>query len=111
MSKLRADIWVSAFVRRHNNVGNFCVVSRRGDVDAGHIWIEVDHLNGAVSLYAPAPTNPEAEDREFVQRVDAGTPMQVRERIEKEADFDPDFWVISVETRSEDLGISISKLS
>ncbi|MGJ8526917.1 DUF1491 family protein [Maritalea sp.] len=111
MSKLRADIWVSAFVRRHNNVGNFCVVSRRGDVDAGQIWIEVDHLNGKVSLFSPAPTNPDVSDREFMRRIEAGTPTDVRERIEKEADFDPDFWVISIETRDDELGLAISDLS
>ena len=47
---LRSDLWVSAFVRRHNNLGHICVVSRRGDAVAGQIFIEIDHLNGQVSL-------------------------------------------------------------
>ena len=27
---LRSDLWTSAFVRRHNNLGNICVISRKG---------------------------------------------------------------------------------
>ncbi|NMA99729.1 MAG: DUF1491 family protein, partial [Phyllobacteriaceae bacterium] len=46
MSRLRSDIWCMAFVRRHNDLGNMCVVARRGDPIAGQIFIEVDHLDG-----------------------------------------------------------------
>ena len=52
---LRTDLWVSAFVRRHNDLGEICVIVRRGDAIAGQIFIEVDHLNGHSSLLCPAP--------------------------------------------------------
>jgi hypothetical protein len=52
---LRTDIWASAFVRRHNDLGHICVVVRKGDPIAGQIFIEVDHLNGTVSLYTRRP--------------------------------------------------------
>jgi len=107
VSRLRAEIWVAAFVRRLNSSGDFCVVSRRGDKDAGQVWVEVDHLNGNVSLYAPAPANPEAKDRAFVTRIDQGQPSAVRERLALESDYDPDFWVISVETRKADIRLNI----
>ena len=55
MSPFRSDIWVSAFVRRHNDIGHICVVARRGDPVAGQIFLLVDHLNGTVSLFTPAP--------------------------------------------------------
>ena len=58
----RTDLWVSAFVRRHNDIGHLCVVSRRGDPIAGQIFVEVDHLNGEVSLYTPAPATSLAEE-------------------------------------------------
>ena len=51
MSTLRADLWCAVFVRRHNDLGNMCVVSRRGDPIAGQVWIEVDHLDGSVTLF------------------------------------------------------------
>ena len=66
---LRSDLWVAAFVRRHNDLGDICVVSRSGDPIAGQIFIEIDHLNGTVSLLTPAPATARLdgdEDRLFV---------------------------------------------
>src|SRR5690606_39927755 len=48
--------WCMAFVRRHNDLGDMCVVVRRGDPIAGQVFIEVDHLDGTRPLYTPAPT-------------------------------------------------------
>ena len=28
---LRTDLWVAAFVRRHNDLGHLCVISRKVD--------------------------------------------------------------------------------
>jgi len=109
---LRSDLWASAFVRRHNNVGEPCVVSRRGDPIAGQIFIEIDHLNGTVSLLTPAPSSARAdgdEDRLFVQRYSRAEPAVVRGRIEQEARFDPDLWVLSVEMRGDDAGVTIAR--
>src|SRR4051812_8728569 len=102
---LRSDLWAAAFVRRHNDIGEPCVVSRRGDAIAGQIFIEIDHLNGTVSLLTPAPSSALAEDEEdrvFVRRLDHAGPEAVRERILREAKFDPDLWVLSVEMRGDD---------
>lgn len=111
MSQLRTDLWCAAFVRRHNDLGQFCVVSRRGDPIAGQVFIEVDHLDGTLSLYAPAPAVARAEDdsadRLFQLRFDHVEPAKVRERMMREEDFDPDFWVLSVDMRNGDLGISV----
>jgi hypothetical protein len=110
MTPFRADIWVAAFVRRHNDIGHICVVSRRGDALAGQIFIRHDHLDGTVSLYAPAPAirRPEASaDRLFERRFDHAAPEKVTERLAREAGFDPDFWVIDLEMRSGDVGILI----
>ena len=108
----RSDLWVSAFVRRHNDIGKICVVSRKGDPIAGQIFIEIDHLNGTVSLLTPAPSTARLdgdEDRLFVRRFDHGTPDEVRTRIEREAKFDPDLWVVSLEMRGDDAGVSLVK--
>lgn len=108
MSPLRSDIWVAAFVRRHNDLGHICVVSRRGDPIAGQIFVTLDHLNGTMSLFTPAPTaarEEETADRIFQLRLDHAEPAKVTERIAREADFDPDLWVIDLEMRNGDLGI------
>jgi len=107
----RTDLWVSAFVRRHNDIGHVCVVSRRGDPIAGQIFVEVDHLNGEVSLYTPAPATSLAdntEDRVFQLRFDHVAPDKVRERIDREHDFDPDLWVVSLELRKGEPGLEVA---
>ncbi|WP_374626538.1 DUF1491 family protein [Devosia sp.] len=106
----RSDIWVAAFVRRHNDIGHICVVARRGDPIAGQIFVEVDHLNGETSLYVPAPAASRAdnpEERLFQRRFDRVGPDRVRQRLVQEEAFDPDFWVISLELRSGDLGLLV----
>ena len=110
MSVLRSDLWCSAFVRRHNDLGHICVVSRRGDPIAGQVWIEVDHLDGTVSLFTPAPMVSREEgsaDLVFQRRFDHVEPPKVRERIDQEARFDPDLWVLSLDLRGDDPGIAI----
>ncbi len=109
MSPFRSDIWVAAFVRRHNDLGHLCVVARRGDPIAGQIFILVDHLNGEVSLFTPAPSagrdEADGADRFFERRFDHVPPDRARERIAREADFDPDLWVVELDLRSGDLGL------
>lgn len=110
MSRLRSDIWCGVFVRRHNDLGNMCVVSRRGDPVAGQVYIELDHLDGTVSLFTPAPMasrNEESANLVFQRRYSHVEPAKVRERIAREVDFDPDLWVISLDLRGDDPGIEV----
>lgn len=100
-----------AFVRRHNDLGHMCVVVRRGDPIAGQVYIEVDHLDGTRSLYTPAPMVSRGEDAGLVfqRRFDHAEPETVRQRIVREAEFDPDLWVLSIDMRGDDLGIDVIK--
>src|SRR5690349_11114231 len=110
MSPLRSDIWAAAFVRRHNDLGHICVVERRGDPVAGQIFIVLDHLNGTLSLFTPAPAATRREDdagRVFQRRFDRAEPERIAARIVREADFDPDLWVLTVEMRENDPGIEV----
>lgn len=111
MARLRADIWCAAFMRRHNDIGNMCVVARKGDPVAGQIWVEVDHLNGTISLYTPAPAGMDADDgeRRFEKRYDQAPPEKVSARIQQEIAFDPDVWVISLEMRTGDPGLAVAR--
>ncbi len=108
---LRSDIWCMAFVRRHNDIGNMCVVAKRGDPIAGQVFIEVDHLDGTRSLYTPAPvvSRGDTAGLVFQRRFNRVEPDMVRQRIARESDFDPDLWVLSVDLRGDDLGIDVVK--
>jgi hypothetical protein len=110
VSALRSDIWCGVFVRRHNDLGNMCVVARRGDPIAGQVFIEVDHLDGTRSLFTPAPMVGRPDDARLVfqrrfSRVEAA---KVSERIAREIEFDPDLWVLSLDLRGDDVGIDLA---
>lgn len=109
MSTLRADLWCSVFVRRHNDLGHICVVARRGDPIAGQIFIEIDHLDGTRSLYVPAPMISREDDARLVfqARFKRVEPSKVTERIAREVEFDPDLWVLSLDLRGDDAGIDV----
>lgn len=113
MAPLRSDLWVAAFVRRHNDIGNFCAIERRGDPIAGQIFIVRDHLNGTQSLYVPAPNaflrDEDSADWLFSLRFDRVPAEKVAERVRQEADFDPDLWVVALEMRQGDPGIPLAR--
>ncbi len=65
-----------------------------------------------MSLYTPAPAaslGDNDEDRVFQLRFDHVEPDKVRDRIAREQDFDPDLWVVSLELRSGELGLEVTK--
>ncbi len=110
MASIRADLWCSAFVRRHNDAGNICVVSRRGDAIAGQVWVEIDHLNGQSSLFVKAPGFMHGDDETrwlFQPVLEMVDNAMVHERIEREAGFDPDFWLLTLESRNGDHGLAV----
>jgi hypothetical protein len=110
MSQLRSDLWSAAFIRRHNDLGHLCVVMRKGDPIAGQIWISHDHLDGTQSLFGPAPSLVSSEsvvDRIFQMRLDHAGGDDIRARIEREAKYDPDIWLIGLETRDNDPGLTV----
>ena len=112
MSSIRAELWCAAFLRRHNDLGSICVVSRRGDPIAGQVWIEVDHIDGTSSLFTQAPSaaiKSEEISWVFQRRFDRVPNQTVKQRIEKEINFDPDFWLLTLESRGSEYGLTILK--
>ena len=102
--RLRADIFVSAYLRRCAVEDVSAVLRRRGAAEAGAIFVKIDRLDGLAALYGPAPQTETA-----VRGVDRlwtrmhkdewiATP-DVEERLAKEIRFDPDLWIIEVDDR------------
>ena len=102
--RLKAGIWVAAYLRRCSAEGLPVYVARRGDVDAGAILIKVDYLNGETMVYAPATSisDPEHDDRQWA-RLTGPEPVddeRAEQAIGRQVKFDPDIWVIVVEDRA-----------
>ena len=51
--RLKSHIWVSAYLRRLNGAFISAALVRRGDSDAGAIYIKVARLDGSCQVYAP----------------------------------------------------------
>jgi hypothetical protein len=102
VARLRSDFWVAAYLRRCAIEGLDAVLRRRGSAEAGAIFVKVDHLDGTASLFGPAPQSlveERDEDRRFTLVVGRVTPLDVEERVGREQRFDPDLWLVEVETR------------
>ena len=103
--RLRADFWVSAYVRRCAVENAEALLRRRGAAEAGAIFVKVDRLDGRAALFGPAPQSETAErgvERLFARlhRDDWITPLEAEERLGKELAFDPDLWIVEVEDRA-----------
>lgn len=101
--RLKAEIWVKAYVRRCQVEGVPAFVVRRGDTDAGAILVRLNLLNGASHLFALAPAGfgDELGDRRFIARTGAngGADGDVDAMIDRAVSSDPDLWVVEIEDR------------
>jgi len=102
--RLRADIWVAAYMRRVVVEGAFAALRRRGSPEAGAIFVKVSRLDGSAALFGPAPQSEVAErgvERQWTRahRDEWIEDALVEARIAREVAFDPDLWLIEVEDR------------
>jgi hypothetical protein len=106
--RVTSDLWVSALLRRVQSTGGFAAVLRRGVAEAGAIFIVHRSREGEVTLYGPAAQAAYDEegkprDRRFARVPGPTDDETVRARLDKEMRFDPDLWVVEIETgRPED---------
>jgi hypothetical protein len=101
--RLKAEIWVKAYLRRCQHDGAAAVLVRRGDADAGAIYIKVSRLDGTAELYGPAPAGLQQarEERQWVPCLerDPAPEPEADAYLERQIAFDPDIWIVSVEDR------------
>jgi hypothetical protein len=96
---LKAEIWVKALIRRASVANVPAMVVRRGQAEAGTVYVKVARLDGTADVYGP--TWGETGERAWM-RVSGEAPIQEREAeayLERQAKFDPDFWVVELEDK------------
>lgn len=101
--RLKSELWVRAYLRRCAAAGAPAVVARRGDSEAGAIFIVVNYLDGAVKLFGPAPAGLEtaSDARRFVRLFEGKiSEQEASQHLAREADFDSDIWIVEVEDRA-----------
>lgn len=102
--RLKAEIWVKAYMRRCTVEGVSAVVVRHGDDDAGAIFIRVNRLDGTSLLFGPAPAGLDGaeQDRLWVAHfaMPGAADETVDARMAREYQFDSDLWLIEIEDRA-----------
>ncbi len=101
--RLRADFWVSAYLRRCGVEGVPAYRRRRGAPEAGAVYIKVDRLDGRAALYGPAPRIDleNAGERSFLRlhKDEWIDPADAEARLAREIGFDADIWIVEIEDR------------
>ncbi len=106
--RLKSHIWVSAYLRRLNNSFISAALVRRGNSDAGAIYIKIARLDGSCQVYAPLSahlTGSFPGDALILDEGRAWQPIYSADAPETEADGylerqarrDPDIWILEVE--------------
>jgi len=99
--RIKSEIWVKALLRRAAVAGSPGVIVRRGDADAGAIFVIITRLDGTADLYGPAPAglSPADGDRLLQSMKQRASDADVAAVIEREQRIDGDLWVVEIESR------------
>lgn len=101
--RVKSGLWVSAYVRRLGAMPVPAVVLKRGDADAGAIFIKVCLLDGRARVLRPALSEGGAEAAERRWTDALGTEPCEESRADaylaRQREFDSDLWIVEVEDR------------
>ena len=101
--RLKAGIWVSAYIRQLSAAAIPVAVVRRGDPDAGAIFIKINMLDGFAQVLRPAASGLQGSDvsRRWSQALPGSRSEEgsADAYLNRQAGFDSDMWVVEVEDR------------
>lgn len=103
--RVPSELWVKALLRRCGAAAVPAVVVRRGDDDAGAIFLKVAMLDGRAKLFGPEPAGFAGNITgmpKFMAVLDpAGAPEpDVDAYLARQLDFDSDLWIVEIEDRA-----------
>jgi hypothetical protein len=108
--RLKAEIWVHAFLRQSFAKGLYGAVLRRGAAEAGAIYVVINRLDGTVKVLGPPP-GPAIDatgERLWAEVIPPVTSqVEVAPFVGRLAKFDPDIWVVEVEDRRGTAGLTV----
>ena len=96
-ARLAAGIWVSAYLARLGLANIPAYILKRGDDTAGAVMVKCATLDGRAVLWA-REWDFETDTRPW-KALAQGTEAEVDQAIAKQRGYDPDLWVIEIESR------------
>ncbi len=107
--RVKSELWVKSYLRGLAGNGLPGYVVRRGDADAGAIFIRINRLDGSSFLFGPAPAGYHeiAGGRGWVPLLDpkGQDDSSVEDYLQEELEMDPDIWIVEVESRDGHHGL------
>lgn len=97
MSRLTADVWVSAYLTRLRLADIPAFVVKKGDATAGAVMVKLNTLDGQAKAFQREFNL--MEDRREWGLLAEGEERAVDASLAKQRSFDPDLWIIEVEDR------------
>ena len=104
MNELKAEIIINAGIRAaERNFANAYVI-KRGDSDAGAIFIKIDTLDGYAKLYSRNLVYDFDKNKDLVKFQDLYPNKKIESRdvdmrIAKEVSIDRDCWIVEIEDK------------
>ena len=112
MARLTSEFWVKALLRKIFGDGGFAAIERSGSPEAGAVFVRVLHRDGSQTLFGPAPQSmfdPDAiGERLFERRIRHGSQEEADGLLQREMNFDPDLWVVELETDAPETYIEVT---
>ncbi|MCX5616221.1 DUF1491 family protein [Bombella sp. TMW 2.2559] len=94
---LKTGFWVRATLRRLNQNGLIAAVARKGDEDAGSIFIVLNGRDGRTAILREQDNT---WCRQSFESDDTGSAaMQASAYLERQERYDPDLWIIEIDVR------------
>jgi len=97
--RLKSGIYVRALIRRAEAGGAQGFVAKKGDEDAGAIFLKINRLDGRSLVLSQARIG----EGELVWARPLGgicAEASVDAYLEKQRKFDPDLWIVEIEDRA-----------
>jgi hypothetical protein len=96
--RLTAEVWVSAYLTRLRLADIPAFVVRKGDATAGAVLVKLNTLDRRAVAYQRS-FDLVTGDRKWIVLTEGDEP-EVDAALARQAEFDPDLWVIEVEDRA-----------
>ena len=98
MTRLTADVWVSAYLTRLRLQDIPAFVVKKGDLTAGAVLVKLNTLDGQARAYQRSFDLMTGERTWMV--LSDGDEADVDAALTRQRGFDPDLWIIEVEDRA-----------
>ena len=105
MNELKAETIINAGIRIAEKNLTTAYVIKRGDEQAGAIFVKIDTLDGYAKLFSRNIKFDLNNDKEIIEFADLYpqkriTTKEIDKRISKEIEIDRDCWVVEIEDKN-----------